>query len=108
MGKAAKRVSGGKAASSSGAVDAGPSAGVPSGAPLSNLHALIVQALNMSSNTSQGATFNAQSIETYYDALEKLMNYWPGILGEDAPKIGEGGSQAGMDGMTSSISCLLC
>ena len=41
-----------------------------------------------------GATYNAQSVEAYYDALDKLMEYWPGILGEDAPKIGEGGSQA--------------
>ena len=41
-----------------------------------------------------GASFNSGSVEMYYDAIDKLLDYWPGIRGEDSPKIGEEGSQA--------------
>ena len=54
-----------------------------------------------------GACFNSSSVEAYFEAIDQLLDYWPGILGEDAPKIGEGGSQApGLDIMTVTVTCM--
>ena len=42
---------------------------------------------------ASGASWNAELISSYNDALKALKDYWPGIENETPSKIGDGGSQ---------------